>query len=260
MPLFNLVNRGGYALPKSQIIKAIVDDEVSLAQSLRRLQVIAHDVKNDELEKWAESELTGYANDDDIPDYRCTESINFIYTGFNNYVHRVTNVPLNPMLLGEDVLDEVASVKFTQGISTLEEYACSSDASIKLDRSLLAGKVEQNSEGAIQCITIGQVIPKGFFQNVIAEVRNRVLKSLLRLEDEYGNLDDLGIDVSHQTEKDIERINHEINNDVLHIHVEGPESLSEPIGSKIAWKIIVPIVVAVIAGLIVALVVFFAGL
>lgn len=247
-------------MPKSQIIKAIVDDEVGLAQSLRRLQVIAHDIKNDELEKWAECELTGYSSNDDVPGYRCTESINFIYTGFNNYVHQVTNVPLNPMLLGEDVLDEVASVKFTQGISTLEEYACSNDASIKLDRSLLAGKVEQNSDGAIQCITIGQVIPKGFFQNVIAEVKNRVLKSLLLLEDEYGSLDELGIDVSQQAEKDIKRINQEINSDVLHVHVEGSESLNEPISSKIAWKIIVPIAVAVIAGLIVALVVFFAGL
>lgn len=247
-------------MPKSQIIKAIVDDEVGLAQSLRRLQVIAHDVKNDELEKWAESELTGYTNDDVIPDYRCTESINFIYTGINNYVHQVTNVPLNPMLLGEDVLDEISSVKFAQGISTIEEYASGNDVSIKIDRSLLAGKVEQNSGGVIQCITIGQVIPKGFFQSVVAEVRNRVLKALLLLEDEYGNLDDLGIDASCQTEKDIKRINHEINSDVLHVHVEGTEKLNEPIGSKIAWRIIVPIAVTVVAGLIVALVVFWTGL
>ena len=47
-------------MPKSKIIKAIVDDEVSLAQSLTRLQVIAHDLKNKELETWAESELVVY--------------------------------------------------------------------------------------------------------------------------------------------------------------------------------------------------------
>ena len=64
-------------MPKSKVIKAIVDDEVSLAQSLTRLQVIAHDLKNKELETWAENELVGYASEDDAPEYRHAKSINY---------------------------------------------------------------------------------------------------------------------------------------------------------------------------------------
>lgn len=44
-------------MSKSKIIKDIVNEEVPLSQSLTRLQVIAYDLKNKSLERWAEDGL-----------------------------------------------------------------------------------------------------------------------------------------------------------------------------------------------------------
>lgn len=115
-----------------------------------------------------------------------------------------------------------------------------------LDRSILAAKVQERSDGALQCFSIKQVIPITFFQNAIAEVKNRVLKSLLLLEEEYGNLDDLGVDISSQSSTKINHVNYKINSDVLHIQVDPPAEVDEPISRKIVWDIIVSIIVGII--------------
>lgn len=238
-------------MPKSRIIKAIVDDEVSLAQSLTRLQVIAHDLKNKELEAWAESELVGYASEDDVPEYRHAKSINFTYSGINNMVHQVKNAPLDPGFLGMEVLKQIADVRFTQSITAFESLLEGADSSVHLDRSIFANEVDKNSNGGIQCFTIGQTIPKSFFQNALAEIKNRLIKALLLLEEEFGCLDELDIDVNGHPATKIERVNYEINSDILHVQVDPPAQKEEPMGSKITWNMIVPIITAVIGGVLV---------
>ena len=63
---------------------------------------------------------------------------------------------------------------------------------------------------------------QSFIQNALAEIKNRLLKSLLLLEEEFGCLDELGIDAGNQPSSKIERVNYEINSDVLHIQVDPP--------------------------------------
>lgn len=233
-------------MPKSKIIKAIVDDEVNLKQSLTRLQVIAHDVHNDELKQWTESELVGYSSEVEVPEYRHVKSISFIYSGINNYTLKVDKAPLNPSFLDPEILDQVADVRFGQSISALEGLLDDKASSIYLDRSMLAAQVQERSKGGVQCFSIKQVIPVSFVQDALAEVKNRVLKSLLLLEEEYGNLDGLGIDLSGQPESKIARVNYKINSDVLHIELNQPEIVDEPAVKRIAWNIVVPIVTGVI--------------
>ena len=129
-------------MPKSKIIKAVVDDEVSLKQSLTRLQVIAHDVRNSELEKWTENELVGYPSEDSVPEYRRVKSVNFIYSGINNYTLKVDKAPLDPSFLGTEILDQVTNVRFDQSISALESFLGDTSSVIYLDRSILAAKVQ----------------------------------------------------------------------------------------------------------------------
>ena len=107
-------------MSKSKIITDIVNEEVSLSQSLTRLQVIAYDLKNKSLEKWAEDELTGYTDKESIPEYRHKHSIIFNYSGINNMVHHVKNVNLNPSLLCTNVLEQTVEVSFKQSVHALE--------------------------------------------------------------------------------------------------------------------------------------------
>lgn len=247
-------------MARSTIIKAIIDDDVNLCQSLMRLQVLAHDLRNKELEKWAENEIVGYSSEAEVPEYRHTKSINFTYSGINNLVNQVKNVPLDPSCFGADVLEQIVDIRFSQGITALEELLEGSDPSVHLDRSIFANEVNKNTNGGIQCFSIGQTIPKSFIRNALAEIKNRILKSFLLLEEEFGCLDGLVIDAGSRSPSKINRINNEINSSVLHIQVEPSTENEEPMGSKIAWNIIAPIITAVIGGLLVIAVQTFLGM
>ena len=70
-------------MPKSQIIIDAVNGDVSIEKSLKRLQVLAHDVHNEELERWAENELTGYLGADEVSADFCKRKRKSVYHSGN---------------------------------------------------------------------------------------------------------------------------------------------------------------------------------
>ncbi len=144
-------------MPKSQIIIDAVNSDVPIEKSLKRLQVLAHDVHNEELERWAENELTGYPGTDEVPDYRRTKSLNITYSGFNLMV-QVNNVPLPVGCLSSDTLDEIADVRIREDILSVQKLS-EADHGRYRDLSFLAGEVLKKS-GGIQCVSIRQLGPR----------------------------------------------------------------------------------------------------
>ncbi|WP_438827837.1 AbiTii domain-containing protein [Streptococcus parasanguinis] len=57
-------------MTKSQLIRDIAEDNISLESALLRLKVITYSLNNFHLQKWIEKELKGYELDDEIPQYR----------------------------------------------------------------------------------------------------------------------------------------------------------------------------------------------
>lgn len=238
-------------MPKSEIIRKIVDDEMTLAQGLRRLQVLAHDVGNKELERWAECELVGYKDDDDLPTYRVAKSIDFIYSGIANFALKVENVTLSPGLFEEDTLDLIAEVQFTQSVSALEEMLESSTGTLLIDRSVFSSEIAKKTHNAVQCTSICQKIPKSFLTDALSEIRNRLTKALMAMEDEYGNLDGKGVRILGRSKSSLGKSNARVNGEVLNVHVENIADAKDGAVSKVFWYVVAALVVAVAAGLIV---------
>lgn len=228
-------------MPKSKVIADAVNGDVTLEQSLRRLEVLAHDVGNDRLEHWAECELNGYG-DEGVPDYRVAASLNFTYSGFNNGAFQVTNAPLSISFLDEETLDELKEVPVKDSIAAVSRWIDKGPI-IHIDRSFLAGEVDRRSGGRVTCTSIAQNIPVSFHEGVVAKVTTRVIKALMLLEDQYGCLDDLGIDVS--SKKAVTDNNTVINNAIFNNAPVADAEKEEKLGSKVAWRIIAPIIAAV---------------
>jgi len=57
-------------MAKSQIIKDIANDNVSLESSLKRAIIIATDLGNEKIRKLLSLELYGYSKEDELPEYR----------------------------------------------------------------------------------------------------------------------------------------------------------------------------------------------
>ena len=152
----------------------LVEDKVSLEKSLYRALVIAKEGQNKPLEGWIRSELKGYESDDDLPDYRKTKSWNFRYSGINGNM-QVTKASLPMGFIRDEIMDKIEDVEYRQGIRQIEDFANSSSA-IAIDRSLLAGEVAHNTQGAVKCVSLEQLLPSSFFGSIVASVKERLIE------------------------------------------------------------------------------------
>lgn len=126
------------------------------------------------MEGWIRSELRGYESDDDLPDYRKTKSSNFRYSGINGNM-QVTKATLPMGFIRDEIMDKIEDVEYRQGIRQIEDFANSSSA-IAIDRSLLAGEVALNTQGAVKCVSLEQLLPSSFFGSIVASVKERLIE------------------------------------------------------------------------------------
>jgi len=244
-------------VPKSQIIKDVVEDSVPLAKSLNRLFVLAKDVKNEELAQWVTKELSGYSSEDILPHYREFTSLQLEYSGINAST-QVNNVPLPVDFIDEEIQDQISHLSMRDSISSIQEFL-DSGHSPRRDLTYLAKHVYINSGEMVQCISINQLIPRQFLQSIKSEVKSKVILSLLELEKKYGNLDKLGIDIKHSSPIQVQMNNAELNNAVLNIEIPSNPVKEEKWYSKIGWNIIIPIITAVIGAIVATIVISYMG-
>lgn len=245
-------------MPKSQIIKDIVEDAVPLSKSLYRLYVLALDVKNTKLANWALCESKGYAESDNVPEYRKIRTGNLTYSGLNHRF-QVKNVHLSLGWIPENLHDTLMDICSTEGIELIESYA-KEPHGMGIDRSNLSGYVRTATGGDVQCASITQHIPQSFYTGICAEVKSKTIQALIELEKKYGNLDGLGIDISRKRPQEIIAENDSLNRMVLNVNVPTQEPEKETFFSKFAWNVIAPIVTAVAGAIIGALLMAHLGL
>ncbi|WP_427150798.1 hypothetical protein J1C86_09235 [Streptococcus sanguinis] len=199
---------------KSKIIKDIVQDEISLDGALNRLMIITNSLENEELNDWIEGELNGYSNSDDIPDYR--KNIRYIirYSGINGSF-QVNNNVLPESLFTKEIKEALRSRVITSGIKTIEK-AVSGEFNVSFDLIELAPIVYKKSDYMITCMKLEQVIDKTSFLEILSNVKTKLISILLRLEKEFGNLDNLDIDVGLKNDIELENLNDSISKTLYH--------------------------------------------
>lgn len=231
-------------MPKSKIIKDIVEDVIPMEISLSRLKVLAVDIKNKKLEKWATNELLGYKEIGEIPSYRKTRSSSFRYSGINGNF-QTTNVPLQEDWLDEKILDKIKEVNIMDGIRYIQELA-NGEAIPTRDVSFLASYIYDETDGMVSCTSISQIISRTVYLSILEEVKDKMITVLCELEEKYGNLDDLVIDITNMQRKQIDASNDEINKSI-NIIIPGDNSKKKDSWySKLGWNVIVPIITGVI--------------
>lgn len=180
---------------KSQLIKDLATNKISLEEGLQRLLVISSELNNEELTNWLMGELNGYSNKAELPDYRKNIGSNLIYSGLNGSF-KVTNVTLPNHYLPVQFREVVAQTPLRTSIRGIEKLL-EEDGKIGMDITDLAGAVYE--ETGIQCYKIFKEYNKISIEEIISNVKNKLILLLLDLEREFGNLDNLDIDVENLT-------------------------------------------------------------
>ncbi len=155
----------------------LINDAVSLERSLYRALLRAKQNDNKPLQTWIKNELNGYAEDDDIPEYRKITSLDFQYSGLNLRM-QVNKVPLPAGLIRDELMDSLSHIEYRNGIREIETFSEAGEI-VYIDRTFLAGEISKNSGGAIQCISISQLLPASFFHSMTAAIKEHLIEALM---------------------------------------------------------------------------------
>lgn len=63
------------------------------------------------------------------------------------------------------------------------------------------------SKCGIQCYTLEQVVYKASLENILSNVKIKLIDLLLDLESKFGELDQLDIDVKHISSEELQTVN-----------------------------------------------------
>ena len=100
--------------------KRLLDDSVPVSSILRMALVLSYETDDLKLREWVNSELDGYRDNDDVPDYRhakCQSFGNFIGPGYA-YMNAM---PLPPAIIPKQYHSATNNLLIRENFRTLEE-------------------------------------------------------------------------------------------------------------------------------------------
>lgn len=207
-------------MAKSQIIKDLANGKADTQTALKRTKVLLQDLENDDLLDWVNYEIEGYPDDVEIPDYRVIGGPLYgTYFKGSLANHIIYNhVPLPLGNLPDEIKEDILTIKIRQGIEALKGVIAKSE---KNDNSRLIKQIpaeyypyiaQANNDLGMIITTASVELNMPKVLNIFPKVESKLLDILSYLEKQFGNLDDLDIDIQSKSEK-------ELNNIINHIHV-----------------------------------------
>ncbi|MEK4555261.1 AbiTii domain-containing protein [Jeotgalicoccus sp. FSL K6-3177] len=191
-------------MAKSYLIKDLTKGEISLINALERLLIITYSMENLEIKNWVMKEISGYKDNEKIPNYREHKSMNFTYQGINGQM-QVKNAPLPITCFPEELQESVSTVTISEGVGVIEKIV-NKNYRPSYDLTLYAPYIYEKT--GIQCLSITHNINSTIYEKVYSTIRLKVIQILLDLEKSFGVLDDLDIntgDLSKEEIKEVER-------------------------------------------------------
>lgn len=174
------------------IISACADDSTPLATILRKCLILAAQLKSDELKNWVAKELEGFDRDDEVPNYRILGiTAKGVFLG--SFGSQINDQPLPSGILKKEHRHWATTSQARQGVAALEALVAKDPtgfAKVNWPADLVVhyqGKFfpDYALNRAWQEIPIPAII------EILDTIRTRVLKLILELQDELGDLDKL---------------------------------------------------------------------
>jgi AbiTii len=173
------------------------EDSVSLGSLLRKTKLLAARIGVKEISEWAERELSGYDDNEELPPYRGPFEATVLGDAVGIYGRELRNFPIPPMALSERVRDGfLFKLYFMQGVTELESLAASketlrapwpSDAVAAFPILAEGGTVKIDS--TMTWIEIWKPIPYPTIIGVLDAIRTRLLDFTMQLGEEEPSVE-----------------------------------------------------------------------
>jgi hypothetical protein len=168
-----------------EIIDLAVDNNSPLPTLLRKCLLLAHTLKNPRLQTWAEKELDGYDQVDELPDYRRIQAIarGVFFGPFNA---QITNRPLPSMFLKPEHRRFAKEVLLAQPIAAYDmPLEQRSNQVVEWPPDLTTIYQGEFIRG-YALHRAWQEIPSSAITALLDTIRNRILKFAIEIKDELG--------------------------------------------------------------------------
>lgn len=204
-------------MAKSRIIKDLANGTIDIEIALKRAKVLLSEFDNADIKEWINFEISGYPNTKNLPNYRVIigmiKGSYFRGSIISNIQYKNVSLPLGKM--PDKDKRELQKMYFLEGIGSLKAlYEQSKSDSKNIHQPLPADLFpvfNKYNEDPYMIITSAYVeIGFHYISNIISIVENKLLDSLLLLEKEFGNLDELDIDTSNKSADEIKAISEKI--------------------------------------------------
>ena len=169
------------------IIAGATDDSVSTNNLLRKVQVVAHYLKAEEVSGWVKSELNGFSNVDSLPRYRAGLTVPVVGK-WAGYFGTSMDQFLSSVGLPKDAEAVLFHASLTQPIAELEDLAALSEDPSQLWDAWQVGQYTRwNAEGKgvwmedMNLISARRVVTRASIRGVIDTIRNTALDLALSL-------------------------------------------------------------------------------
>jgi len=172
-----------------EIIQLAMDDNSPIPTLLRKCLVLAYRLDNAKLKAWVERELKGYAQTDEIPDYRKIQAIaKGFFLGWGGA--QIHNQPLPPSVLQQEHRHFAETVILLQPIAAydLPQHGRSEKAKIPIIEwppDLTAFYQKKFIDSYVLNRAWQEIAPSSLVA-LIDTVRNRTLRFALEIQKELG--------------------------------------------------------------------------
>jgi len=162
------------------IINLAVDGSQPLPDILRKCLLLGHELKNDQLKAWANSELNGYKTIEELPDYRVIPAQ--AKGNFTGPLHaRANNHNIPPVILKPEHRHWATTAYLLQSVSAYAEVVKNgSSQSGVLMFEWPANMVVYYQQKIIPHLPVNAAV------EMLDTVRNRTLNMALQIKDELG--------------------------------------------------------------------------
>ncbi len=199
-------------MARSSIIKDIANSKVDTVTALKRAKVLFSELENTDLLNWVTYEIIGYPVEAVLPDYRSVKGhlMGSYFKGSMVSHMTWTNVSIPLGKMPDNLKEVLLNVSFREGVEALRKLSEESKEGGQLGKTIDADFfpviATYNNDPYMMITSARVIIGSQSIQDVFSSVENRLLDALIILEKEFGNLDDLDIDVSSKSSDELRDI------------------------------------------------------
>ncbi|MBD2278072.1 hypothetical protein [Aphanizomenon flos-aquae] len=212
---------------------------VELPNILRQCISLAHKLDYLPLKIWANHELTGYSDKEQLPSYRILKNQPLYGNLLGNHYGSLVSMKQQPLTLKQDFIEEgediLHTIKFFQNVADLQAIVDSSDKkSVHFPLPLqISYYLESNTNASIA--SAYRLVSVNTIVGILDTVKTRILDFTLELQDIYTHLENDTSSQSNMTREEVQAIfqenilkyaNTNSSNTINHINVHNSETFT----------------------------------